>query len=114
LAHGITPSLHHARKRWFRRRVNRRTIESVEQEVERLLEQDALVQEVKYGLSLRHQSQFFLFNDGFEVQTPGGHSERGAGIPGGGATAMKVMKMAKKVRPTVKSMRSSPRSSIAN
>jgi len=39
--HGITPPLHHARKRRFRRRVNRRTIESVEQEVERLLEQDA-------------------------------------------------------------------------
>jgi TATA-binding protein-associated factor Taf7 len=29
--------------------VNRRTIESVEQEVERLLEQDALADDVKYG-----------------------------------------------------------------
>lgn len=54
--HGVTPPLHHVRKRRFRRRVNRRTIESVEQEVERLLEQDALADDVKYGVSLRHQS----------------------------------------------------------
>ena len=47
--HGITPPLHQVRKRRFRRRVNRRTIESVEQEVERLLEQDALADDVKYG-----------------------------------------------------------------
>jgi transcription initiation factor TFIID subunit 7 len=48
--HGITPPLHHTRKRRFRRRVNRRTIESVEQEVERLLEQDAMAEDVKYGM----------------------------------------------------------------
>ena len=60
--HGITPPLHHARKRRFRRRVNKRTIESVEQEVERLLEQDALAEDVKYGTSLRHRSLLFLFN----------------------------------------------------
>jgi transcription initiation factor TFIID subunit 7 len=47
--HGITPPLQYVRKRRFRRRVNRRTIESVEQEVERLLEQDALAEDVKYG-----------------------------------------------------------------
>jgi transcription initiation factor TFIID subunit 7 len=47
--HGITPPLHHVRKRRFRKRVNRRTIESVEQEVERLLEEDELAMEVKYG-----------------------------------------------------------------
>jgi transcription initiation factor TFIID subunit 7 len=54
--HGITPPLHHVRKRRFRRRVNRRTIESVEQEVERLLEQDAMADDVKYGTSLRRRS----------------------------------------------------------
>ncbi len=43
--HGITPPLHHARKR--------RPIESVEQEVERLLEQDAMADDVKYGMSIR-------------------------------------------------------------
>lgn len=48
--HGITPPLHHARKRRFRKRVNRRTIETVEQEVERLLEEDALASEVKYDV----------------------------------------------------------------
>ncbi|KAL1741321.1 TAFII55 protein conserved region-domain-containing protein [Schizophyllum fasciatum] len=46
--HGITPPLHHVRKRRFRHRVNRRTIESVEQEVERLLEEDELASETKY------------------------------------------------------------------
>ncbi|KAG6918118.1 hypothetical protein DXG01_016306 [Tephrocybe rancida] len=48
--HGITPPLHHVRKRRFRKRVNRRTIESVEQEVERLLDEDALAAEVKYEI----------------------------------------------------------------
>ncbi|PPQ63050.1 hypothetical protein CVT24_005905 [Panaeolus cyanescens] len=48
--HGITPPLHHVRKRRFRKRVNRRTIESVEQEVERLLDEDALASEVKYDI----------------------------------------------------------------
>ncbi|KAI1795896.1 TAFII55 protein conserved region-domain-containing protein [Ganoderma leucocontextum] len=48
--HGITPPLKHARKRRFRKRVNRRTIETVEQEVERLLEADALAESVKYDV----------------------------------------------------------------
>ncbi|TFK42428.1 TAFII55 protein conserved region-domain-containing protein, partial [Crucibulum laeve] len=48
--HGITPPLHHVRKRRFRKRVNRRTIESVEQEVERLLDEDSLATEVKYDI----------------------------------------------------------------
>ncbi|KAJ7172279.1 TAFII55 protein conserved region-domain-containing protein [Mycena filopes] len=48
--HGITPPLHHVRKRRFRKRVNRRTIESVEQAVERLLDEDAVASEVKYDI----------------------------------------------------------------
>ena len=40
--HDVAPPLHHVMKRRFRRRVNGRTIESIGQEVERLLEQDAL------------------------------------------------------------------------
>jgi transcription initiation factor TFIID subunit 7 len=60
--HGITPPLRHTRKRRFRRRVNKRTIESVEQEVKRLLKQDALAQDVEYGTYLRHQSLFLLFD----------------------------------------------------
>ncbi|KAG6876934.1 hypothetical protein C0993_011938 [Termitomyces sp. T159_Od127] len=47
--HGLTPPLHHVRKRRFRKRVNRRTIESVEQEVERLLAEDSLATEINYG-----------------------------------------------------------------
>ncbi len=106
--HGIAPPLHHVRKRRFRRRVNKRTIESVEQEVERLLEQDALAHDVKYGKSLRDQSlvplvqldfievldnvnpdlsdsEFIEQDDGLEGGTPGGNSEPGdVGTPGGG------------------------------
>ncbi len=64
--HGITPPLHHVRKRRFRKRINKRasrkafipdsacslrlqTIETVEQEVERLLEDDARATQLKYG-----------------------------------------------------------------
>ncbi|EJD03204.1 uncharacterized protein FOMMEDRAFT_20372 [Fomitiporia mediterranea MF3/22] len=46
--HGITPPLHHVRKRRFRKRINRRTIETVEQEVERLLEEDAKANQIEY------------------------------------------------------------------
>jgi transcription initiation factor TFIID subunit 7 len=89
--HGVTPPLHHVRKRRFRRRVNRRTIESVEQEVERLLEQDALADDVKYEVLDNvnpdlSDSEFIEQDDGLEAQTPGAHSEHGdAGTPGGGA-----------------------------
>ncbi|KAF8915380.1 TAFII55 protein conserved region-domain-containing protein [Mucidula mucida] len=48
--HGITPPLHHVRKRRFRKRINRRTIESTEEAVERLLEEDALASEVKFDV----------------------------------------------------------------
>ncbi|THU90685.1 hypothetical protein K435DRAFT_726327 [Dendrothele bispora CBS 962.96] len=48
--HGVTPPLNHVRKRRFRKRINRRTIESVEQEVERLLGEDSLASEIKYEI----------------------------------------------------------------
>lgn len=38
--HGLTPPMHHVRKRRFRKRVSNRTIEAVEEEVERLLKAD--------------------------------------------------------------------------
>ncbi len=38
--HGLTPPMHYVRKRRFRKRVSYRTIEAVEEEVERLLEMD--------------------------------------------------------------------------
>ncbi|KAI9776571.1 MAG: hypothetical protein M1839_009475 [Geoglossum umbratile] len=40
--HGLTPPMHFARKRRFRKRISNRTIEAVEDEVERLLEADQL------------------------------------------------------------------------
>ncbi|KAK5288264.1 hypothetical protein LTR16_003494 [Cryomyces antarcticus] len=45
-AHGLTPPMHWARKRRFRKRVSYRTIEAVEEEVERLLARD---EEAKLG-----------------------------------------------------------------
>ncbi|KAG9104946.1 hypothetical protein FRC06_005013 [Ceratobasidium sp. 370] len=48
--HGLTPPMQHARKRRFRKRVNRTTIETVEKEVERLLDVDAQAAKVKYEI----------------------------------------------------------------
>ncbi|KAF8163461.1 TAFII55 protein conserved region-domain-containing protein [Crassisporium funariophilum] len=82
--HGLTPPLHHVRKRRFRKRVNRRTIESVEQEVERLLDEDSLAAEVKYDVLenvnpdlsdsefLEHEAQTPAVSDIGDAQTPGG------------------------------------------
>ena len=52
--HGITPPLQHVRKRRFRKRGNKRTIESVEQEVERLLEMDNISSSTRYGTSTKY------------------------------------------------------------
>lgn len=38
--HGITPPMRHVRKRRFRKRLSRRTIEVVEEQVEELLKKD--------------------------------------------------------------------------
>ncbi|KAK0532492.1 hypothetical protein OC835_003321 [Tilletia horrida] len=46
--HGITPPMHWARKRRFRRRANKRNIETVEKEVERLLEEDEFAEKVEF------------------------------------------------------------------
>lgn len=48
-AHGLTPPMRWVRKRRFRKRINRATIEDVEQEVERLLEEDAKAQSSTYA-----------------------------------------------------------------
>ncbi|EAU88815.2 transcription initiation factor tfiid 55 kDa subunit [Coprinopsis cinerea okayama7 len=69
--HGITPPLHHVRKRRFRKRVNRRTIESVEQEVERLLEEDAAATEVKYEQEAPLDAPTPAVSDLGEAATPG-------------------------------------------
>lgn len=47
--HGITPPLRHARKRRFRKRLSRRTIEVVEEQVEELLSKDEEAQETSFG-----------------------------------------------------------------
>ncbi|KAF7793165.1 hypothetical protein EIP86_004274 [Pleurotus ostreatoroseus] len=96
--HGVTPPLHHVRKRRFRKRISRRvchpvackTIETVEQEVERLLEADADADEVKYDVFDNvnpdaSDSEFLEMGGPAEPQTPGfGGSEAGdAPTPGG-------------------------------
>ncbi|KAI0688252.1 TAFII55 protein conserved region-domain-containing protein [Cytidiella melzeri] len=81
--HGITPPLHHVRKRRFRKRVNRRTIETVEQEVERLMEADELAEKVQYDVLENvnpdlSDSEFIDRQDALDAATPGfGGSEAG-------------------------------------
>ncbi|KAF9218144.1 hypothetical protein BS17DRAFT_722152, partial [Gyrodon lividus] len=74
--HGITPPLHHVRKRRFRKRVNKRTIESVEEEVERLLTADTLAANVKYEVLENvnpdlSDSEFMEREEPLEAATPG-------------------------------------------
>ncbi|KAH9854211.1 TAFII55 protein conserved region-domain-containing protein [Lenzites betulinus] len=89
--HGITPPLKHVRQRRFRKRVNRRTIETVEQEVERLLEEDAIASDVKYDVLENvnpdlSDSEFVDRENPLDPTTPGfaGSDGEGAPTPGGG------------------------------
>ena len=49
--HGITPPLKHVRKRRFRKRVSRRAIEVVEEQVEELLGKDEGAEDIQTGTS---------------------------------------------------------------
>ncbi|KAH7929711.1 hypothetical protein BV22DRAFT_1109667 [Leucogyrophana mollusca] len=74
--HGITPPLHHVRKRRFRKRVNKRTIESVEEEVERLLAADSAAAEVHYDVLENvnpdlSDSEFIERDEPLDAPTPG-------------------------------------------
>ncbi|TIB05576.1 hypothetical protein E3P96_01133 [Wallemia ichthyophaga] len=68
--HGITPPMKHARKRRFRKRVNRQTIETVEEEVERLLTQDAKSDKVEYDVLDRTAFEAEIAQDESEAGTP--------------------------------------------
>lgn len=78
--HGITPPMHWARKRRFRRRAARRAIETVEKEVERLLRADKKAEQVEYEM-------VDAADDGGseedEIDRHGGQSRRGPMSPGG-------------------------------
>ncbi|KAF8308114.1 hypothetical protein DL93DRAFT_2087391 [Clavulina sp. PMI_390] len=52
--HGLTPPMRHARKRRFRKRINRATIETVEKEVERLLKEDDAAEKTTWSLHSSH------------------------------------------------------------
>jgi transcription initiation factor TFIID subunit 7 len=47
--HGITPPLRHVRKRRFRKRISRRAIEVVEEQVEELLSKDEGAEDLQTG-----------------------------------------------------------------
>lgn len=52
--HGLTPPLLHVRKRRFRKRLSRRAIEVVEEQVEELLKHDAEADATSFGEYTRH------------------------------------------------------------
>jgi transcription initiation factor TFIID subunit 7 len=80
-AHGITPPMKWVRKRRFRKRVSNRTIEAVEEEVERLLRLDEeCVGESKYEIidndrASRGQSRPGDSDNGEEAEEDGGEEE---------------------------------------
>ncbi|KAF9013976.1 TAFII55 protein conserved region-domain-containing protein [Cyathus striatus] len=85
--HGVTPPLHHVRKRRFRKRLNRRMIETVEQEVERLLDEDALAAEVKYEVLENvnpdlSDSEFLEREEPIDAPTPAISDVADAATPG--------------------------------
>ncbi|KAJ1310354.1 hypothetical protein OPQ81_007092 [Rhizoctonia solani] len=76
--HGLTPPMQHVRKRRFRKRVNRNTIETVEKEVERLLDTDSQATNVKY--EILEDVDPNLSDSEFDPPPEGGGSE--AATPG--------------------------------
>lgn len=58
--HGVTPPLRHVRKRRFRKRMSRRAIEVVEEQVEELLRKDAEAEESVLGKTLTAEGQGHL------------------------------------------------------
>ena len=65
--HGLTPPMHFARKRRFRKRISRTAIEAVEAAVEKLLAEDAKAESTKYEIidpdASRHGSRAFSAGD---------------------------------------------------
>ncbi|KAI3636863.1 hypothetical protein MIR68_005130 [Amoeboaphelidium protococcarum] len=80
---GITPPLKHCRVRRFRRRVNRRTVESIEREVARLLKEDAQSLEVVGSFIDAREVEERLMRDADndnDEQTQGDGETEGAGV----------------------------------
>jgi len=75
LPHGLTPPMHYARKRRFRKRISRTAIEAVEDAVEKLLEADAQAESTTYQMvdldaGSRQTSQAFSP----DASSPGGYA----------------------------------------
>lgn len=103
--HGITPPLHHVRKRRFRKRLNKRTIETVERAVERLLEEDSRADQVIIDIvdNVRDLSD----SEGEHYQPPLSATGVGGTLPGS-----KVVY--NKPRPSVGTIKHSPRPDQSN
>lgn len=74
--HGLTPPMHWVRKRRFRKRISNRTIEAVEEEVNRLLEaddEDAGCVESRYEM-IDHRDQSMMQSDSDAAYTGLGNS----------------------------------------
>ncbi|SJX60978.1 related to TAF7-TFIID subunit (TBP-associated factor), 67 kD [Sporisorium reilianum f. sp. reilianum] len=78
--HGITPPMHWARKRRFRKRAARRAIETVEKEVERLLKADKKAEQVEYEMIDAAEEGG---SEDDEDDQRGGAARRGPSSPGG-------------------------------
>lgn len=73
--HGITPPMHFARKRRFRKRVSRTAIEAVERTVQRLLDDDANAESTKWEMideNAERRSQMYSPAPG---SSPGGDND---------------------------------------
>ncbi|SNX82274.1 related to TAF7 - TFIID subunit (TBP-associated factor), 67 kD [Melanopsichium pennsylvanicum] len=77
--HGITPPMHWARKRRFRKRAARRAIETVEKEVERLLKADKKAEQIEYEMIDAVEEGG---SEDDEDDQRGGPSRRSAASPG--------------------------------
>lgn len=79
--HGITPPMHDARRRRFRKRISRSAIEAVEDAVEKLLEADAQAESTRYemmepeGVSRNGSRAFSTASPGPYVNERGVYSE---------------------------------------
>ncbi|KAG0230902.1 hypothetical protein BGW42_000624 [Actinomortierella wolfii] len=70
---GLTNPLKNVRKRRFRKRLSKKAIEVVEQEIERLLNEDALAEEVQYELQMDGVDRYDTDEGG--TPAPGGQSD---------------------------------------
>lgn len=75
--HGLSQVLHNVRARRFRKRMNKKTIEDVEAEVERLLLADLAAEETRWELHERREAEESLFDEDDFMQSEAGETAGG-------------------------------------